>query len=142
MFAGCEETYEGGGNNENGGSGGIFYNDCYCTISSDMVSVSLYTESEPTIVNFELNLNSTTSKSISAGGIGTTLQSYTISITKPSMATEAYVSSTSNATSGSTSASFTYGTTVYGFAKTSGSPSEYDLKSAGWTQIHSTGQYN
>lgn len=96
----------------------------------------------PTIVDFEWNLNSTTSKSISAGGIGTTLQSYTISITKPSMATEAYVSSTSNATSGSTSASFTYGTTVYGFAKTSGSPSEYDLKSAGWIQIHSTGQYN
>ena len=53
MFAGCEETYEGGGNNENGGSGGIFYNDCYCTISSDMAIVQLYTESEPTIVNFE-----------------------------------------------------------------------------------------
>lgn len=53
MFAGCEETYEGGGNNENGGSGGIFYNDCYCTISADMTSVPLYTESEPTIVNFE-----------------------------------------------------------------------------------------
>lgn len=53
MFAGCEETYEGGGNNENGGSGGIFSNDCYCTISSDMMSNQLYTESEPTIVNFE-----------------------------------------------------------------------------------------
>lgn len=53
MFAGCEETYEGGGNNENGGSGGIFYNDCYCTISSEMFENPLYTESEPTIVNFE-----------------------------------------------------------------------------------------
>lgn len=53
MFAGCEETYQGGGNGGNGGLSDPFSNDCYCTISSDFVSNPLYTESEPTIVNFE-----------------------------------------------------------------------------------------
>jgi len=59
------------------------------------------------------------------------------------MAIEAYVSSTSNATSGSTSDSFAYGTTVYGFAKLTGSDgSIYNFSEAGWTQIHTNGQYN
>jgi hypothetical protein len=53
MFAGCEETYQGGGNGGNGGSSGLFSNDCYCEVSSDMVSAPLYDEGEPTIVDFE-----------------------------------------------------------------------------------------
>ncbi len=53
MFAGCEETYEGGGNGGNGGNSGIFYNDCDCTISSGFALNELFTEEEPTIVNFE-----------------------------------------------------------------------------------------
>lgn len=52
MFASCEETYEGGGNGGNSGSGGLLSNDCYC-VASGMISVGLYSEGEPTIVNFE-----------------------------------------------------------------------------------------
>ena len=53
LFASCEETYEGGGNGGNGGNGSFFSNDCYCTVSGDMVNCPLYTESEPTIEDFE-----------------------------------------------------------------------------------------
>lgn len=53
LFASCEETYEGGGNGGNGGNGSFFSNDCYCTVSSDMLSVDLFTPSEPTIEDFE-----------------------------------------------------------------------------------------
>ena len=60
------------------------------------------------------------------------------------MATEAYVSSTSStATGGSASATFDYGTTVYGFVKMlTGDASTYDLSAAGWTQVYSNGQYS
>ena len=53
LFAGCEETYEGGGNGGNGGNGSFFSNDCYCEASGGMISVGLYSEGEPTIVDFE-----------------------------------------------------------------------------------------
>ena len=56
LFTSCEEIeewYQGGGNGGNGGSGGSFSNDCYCEASSDMASMPLYGEGEPTIVNFE-----------------------------------------------------------------------------------------
>lgn len=50
LFTSCEEWYQGV---EIVGSSGPFSNDCYCEASSDMASMPLYGEGEPTIVNFE-----------------------------------------------------------------------------------------
>jgi hypothetical protein len=59
------------------------------------------------------------------------------------MATEAFVSDSSSATSGYASDTFKYGTTVYGIVKMlTSDAATYDLASAGWVQTYSNGQYS
>ena len=93
----------------------------------------------PTMTSFEWTLTSTTSKTITAGGVTRAFQKYAVSITKPSIATEAYTASSSTAT-GADATSFDYGSTVYGFVRMpTGDAAYYDLSAAGWTQVYCNG---
>ena len=91
------------------------------------------------MTSFEWKLTSTTSKTITAGGVTRAFQKYAVSITKPSIATEAYTASSSTATSADAT-SFDYGSTVYGFVRMStGDAAYYNLSAAGWTQVYCNG---